>query len=175
MADTRTGGLPKLGERLNKVAAEHGATRLTCQWCSVSLPPGETICATCGSAGIPDTSMIVPDIVEAPVAPSIDVNPQGEQELVEWWKDVDEVNTYTNSDDEPHDPLPMIIGLVGTGVICILLGVLVAPSVLASAFESSLGVTVDSTSDLRPLGGVLGLLLAAFIGAIAVFVTAPRR
>lgn len=179
MADTQTGKLPQLGDRLTRATqARESATTatLTCQWCSVTLSPGVTTCPTCGSTGVPDNSMIIPDIPELHVDSQQDpltVAQKGEGELTEWWND--ETPAYRNSAEEEGSSMPVIVGLLGTGVVCVLLGLFVAPTLLASAFESSLGVTVDSTSDLRPLGGVLGLLTGAFIGAIGLWIAAPRR
>lgn len=175
-----TGRRPKLGERLIQAATARtgeGASTLSCQWCSVSLPAGETICPTCGSPGVADNSMVVPDLTEAPGQDAVDVQHMDDDALVEWWKEDGEgaTETYKNSASEAGDPLPMILGLLGTGVICVVLGVLVAPVLLVSWFENSLGVTVENANDLRPLGGVLGLLAAVFIGAIGMWVAAPRR
>jgi hypothetical protein len=181
MADIQTGKLPKLGERLDRAVDSQqaaGASTLTCQWCSVALQPGVTICPTCGSAGVPDASMVVPDIpleIDEPAQLSLAVEPASDPELPEWWNEGEETGVYRNTAEEGHDPLPVILGLVGTGVVCILLGVLVAPTLLASVFENSLGVTVENNNDLRPLGGVLGLLTAAFIGALGIWVAGPRR
>jgi hypothetical protein len=173
-----TGRLPKLGERLNRAArssAGEGAGTLTCQWCSVNLPAGETICPTCGSPGVADTSMVVPDLIEAPLQDAVTVQHKDDSELVEWWKEDAEPETYKNSASQNDDPMPVILGLAGTAVVCIVLGILVAPILLASLFESSLGITVENSNDLRPLGGVLGLLMGAFIGAVGMWVAAPRR
>ena len=175
-----TGRLPKLGERLNQApapVAHNGAATLTCQWCSVSLPPGVTICPTCGSPGVADDSMIVPDLIETPAHDELTVQHKDEDELVEWWKDEgeSETETYKNSAAQGDDLMPVILGLIGTAVVCVVLGIFVAPILLVSLFEGSLGVTVENSNDLRPLGGVLGLLTGAFIGAIGMWVAAPRR
>ncbi|MEZ4520843.1 MAG: hypothetical protein R3A46_04215 [Thermomicrobiales bacterium] len=179
MADTQTGRLPKLGARLNQAAAERGTTSgngrvLRCQWCSVDLPPGVTVCPTCGSSGI-DGAMIVPGAGQISTAKQPSIAPKSDEELVEWWNEADEDSTYKNSSADEQDQLPVILGLVGTAIVCVALGAFVAPMLLASAFESSLGVTVDNPNDLRPLGAILGLLTGAFIGAIGMWVTAPRR
>jgi hypothetical protein len=180
MADIQTGKLPKLGERLNHVESRQatGTPTLTCQWCSVALQPGVTICPTCGSAGVPDTSMVVPDVPtegDDSLQPALAVEQRGDAELTEWWNEGEESGVYRNSAEEGNDPLPVILGLIGTALVCVLLGILVAPMLLASVFENSLGVTVENNNDLRPLGGVLGLLTGAFIGAIGIWVATPRR
>ena len=146
---------------------------LRCQWCSVDLEPGVKVCPSCGSPGV-DPSMTISDVFEEPNPEPEVVEPKPEEELEEWWKDGDE-ETYENSASAENDRMPIIIGLVGTVVICTLLGMIFAPPVLASAFESNLGVTVESTSDLRPLGGIIGFLVGAFIGTIGIIVTTPRN
>jgi hypothetical protein len=175
MAEAQTGRLPKLGAKINAAAQERGASATSayrCQWCMVDLQPGVEVCPTCGSAGI-DNSMVVPGS-EPTVNHDQSAAPRTEVELDEWWNDESEP-TYRNSAATTRDQTPVIIGLIGTAVICIAIGVVVAPIVLANAFESSLGVTVENSNDLRPLGGILGLLVGAFIGAIGMWVTAPRR
>ncbi len=171
MADTRTGRLPETG-RLQKTAASSGV--LTCQWCSVDLQPGVTICPTCGSPGVPDSAMVVPDPIGVVEADKLDLDVQSEDELVEWWKEEGETSVYENSAADLDNPLPMILGLVGGGVFCVLLGIFIVPPLLSSLFENNFGIIVEDPNDLRPLGGVLGLLVAAFIGAIAMWAAKPR-
>ncbi len=119
--------------------------------------------------------MVVPGATAAINPDKIALIATPETELEEWWKDDDEESTYRNSATDERDLTPVIIGLLGTVVVCILIGILIAPMALASVFESSLGVTVENSNDLRPLGGILGLLVGAFIGAIGMWVTTPRR
>lgn len=175
MAETQTGKLPKLGSRISQAAEKQGSTSSTlrCQWCSVDLPPGETICPTCGSAGI-DTEMVVPDSELTASPQQKPVAPKNDDELVEWWNDAEE-EPYINSAADEESQTPIILGLVGTAAVCVVFGAFVAPMLLASAFENSLGVTVENPNDLRPLGAILGLLTGAFIGAIGMWVAAPRR
>lgn len=176
MADTQTGKLPKLGMRTSKAAEQNntGAGKsYRCQWCMVDLDAGVDVCPTCGSPGV-DTSMVVPGAERIKDPNQLDVATQTESELEEWWNDPEE-ETYRNTATEAPDQTAVIVGLLGTAIICIAIGVFVAPIILADAFESSLGVTVDNPNDLRPLGGILGLLVGAFIGAIGMWVTAPRR
>lgn len=181
MAEIQHGKLTKLGERLNQAAVARQAAAsqtLTCQWCSVTLPAGTTTCPTCGSTGVPDKSMVisdVPELSDESPGTALAIPSNGQVELKEWWNEDGEIEPYRNSAQEQGDMMPVILGLLGTAVVCVLLGVLVAPPLLASAFEKNLGVTVDSTSDLRPLGGVLGLLTGAFISAIGLWIAAPRR
>ena len=177
MAETQTGKLQTLGAHMAATDEKRDAgtkASFRCQWCMVDLDADVEVCPTCGSHGI-DTSMVVPDSAPAINPDQIAVAPKTEAGLDEWWNEGDEESTYRNSAAEDRDQAPIIIGLVGTVVVCILLGVLVAPSLLASTFESSLGVTVENSNDLRPLGGILGLLIGAFIAAIGMWVTAPRR
>jgi len=177
MADTQTGKLPELGARRREAAAERSATTsetLRCQWCMVDLPAGATVCPNCGSAGI-DPSMTAPDTAPPVSEAELLVEPQPEDELVEWWNDADEATTYKSTSSEPQSQMPVILGLLGTAAVCVILGVVVAPIALASVFESSLGVTIENHNDLRPLGGIIGLLVGAFIGAIGMWIAAPRR
>ncbi len=176
MAQTQTGKLRKLGIRTNPAAEQTSSTAsktLRCQWCMVDLEPGVNVCPTCGSPGI-DTAMVVPGSERAKDPNQLDVVAQSEGELDEWWNDPEE-EIYRNSSADEPDRTAVIVGLLGTAVICVILGVIAAPILLADLFESSLGVTVDNPNDLRPLGGILGLLTGAFIGAIGMWVTAPRR
>ena len=176
MAETQTGKLPKLGERLETAVVEQSdnpGSVLSCQWCSVDLAPGETVCPTCGSPGV-DGTMVVPDAPAVKPRPTSEAPSASGEELEEWWND-DVDNEYRNSAADEKDMMPVILGLIGTGIVCVILGVLVAPSVLASAFENSLGIKVENANDLRPLGGILGLITGAFIGAMGMWVTAPRR
>ncbi len=177
MAETQTGKLPKLGTRISASAEQRNAgskTSFRCQWCMVDLDAGVEVCPTCGSPGI-NALMVVPGATAAINPDKIALIATPETELEEWWKDDDEESTYRNSATDERDLTPVIIGLLGTVVVCILIGILIAPMALASVFESSLGVTVENSNDLRPLGGILGLLVGAFIGAIGMWVTTPRR
>jgi hypothetical protein len=177
MAETQTGRLPKLGARINAAAEQRNPgskTSFRCQWCMVDLDAGVEVCPTCGSPGI-NALMVVPGAAAAIKPDEVALAPTPETELKEWWNEGDEESTYRNSAAEERDLTPIIIGLLGTVVVCILIGILVAPMALASVFESSLGVTVENSNDLRPLGGILGLLVGAFIGAIGMWVTTPRR
>jgi hypothetical protein len=171
-----TGKLPKLGARSKETVEQRdtGSTKTyRCQWCMVDLEAGVEICPTCGSPGV-DTSMIVPGAEPAANPNQVAVASKVDSELEEWWND-DEERIYRNSASVDQDRTAVIIGLLSTVVICIAIGVFVAPILLTSVFESSLGVTVENSNDLRPLGGVLGLLTGAFIGAIGIWVTTPRR
>jgi len=176
MAEAQTGRLPKLGARLNQAAAQQTAgsgSAFRCQWCMVDLEPGVNVCPTCGSPGV-DTKMVVPG-AEVTINPDqVAVAPKPEAALEEWWND-DEEQVYRNTAATDQSQAPVFVGVFGTVVICIVAGIIAGPLVLADAFESSLGVTVENANDLRPLGGLLGFLLGAFIGAIALWVTAPRR
>lgn len=176
MAETQTSKLPGLGTRSNEPAERPDAgpkSSYRCQWCMVDLQPGVEVCPTCGSRGI-DTSMVVPGAEPATSNSDPAVVAVGDGELDEWWND-DGEEEYRNSASVDEDRTPVIIGLFGTVIVCIIVGVIIAPMFLTSVFESSLGVTVEDPNDLRPLGGVLGMLVGAFIGTIGMWVTAPRR
>lgn len=116
--------------------------------------------------------MVVPGIDEGEIEPQA---AEPEEELVEWWNEDAAGQDRIHAGAEDGEMMPMILGLAGTGIVCVLLGAFVAPILLASVFENSLGVAVEDSADLRPLGAILGLLVAAFVGAIGVWITAPRR
>ncbi|CAN5559876.1 hypothetical protein BH23CHL2_BH23CHL2_24560 [soil metagenome] len=179
MAETETDNLQPQAARPERAMDGQSASTpetLRCQWCMNDLPAGETVCPSCGSPGV-DRSTTVPDEEVATAVEHVSIEQMSDDELVEWWNDADveEENTYKNSAEGAEDQMPVILGLIGTAIVCVVLGIVVAPIALASVFENSLGVTVENSNDLRPLGGILGLLIGAFIGAIGMWITAPRR
>ncbi len=159
-----------------------GQQSLRCQWCSVPLATGVTICPTCGSPGIPDPRMTVAglndaiDITQAPThrtsAPVVGLNV--DHEPVEYWNEDasigDEAETPVQSIDfdavEQRRLMSMI--LIGSSVlVCALLGWLIGPTLLQGPFESLTGSPVENPSDLRTTGMVGGLMIGMFIGATA--------
>ena len=139
------------------------AGALRCQWCSVTLSPGITICPTCGSAGIADPLMTVPDAEPAPEP----VSPQP-IELVEWWRE-DEADgkpaRVQMSFVEAERRRQQTIVFIAVAVLaCAITGWLAGP-LLAGAMESLTGTPVENTSDLRPTGGFLGTMIGFMVGA----------
>lgn len=158
-----------------------GTALLSCQWCSVQLAPGVSICPTCGSPGVPNADLRVPgsERLQEEV-PAVQL--KAPDELVEWWRD-DEAdadgaprgNVYRNSSAaRDSDPLMTVAALGGAVVVCVALGILAAP-LLAPLMENITGVEVENVNDLRPMGGIVGLLTGLFVGAILSWVVQPRR
>jgi hypothetical protein len=184
----RPGRVSSLSNRIQAVhspqaaqtdAEQVRAGELTCQWCSVTLAPGVTICPTCGSPGVPDAALSLPAAALLEEESFIVVEKPPE-ELVEWWHDEDELDEdgshrFRNSAalQEP-DPLVTAAVLGGSVLIGILLGVLAAP-LLAPLMENLTGVEVENVNDLRPMGGIIGLLTGLTVGAVAGWVMQPSR
>lgn len=142
---------------------------LTCQWCSVRLPAGETRCPTCGSPGIPDPSLPAPgiELLETPERVEPLQPPEGPHE---WWLDDDEVEHQQRraamSPNAVEDRLLKTVAiLAGVGAAFTLLGWLIGPLFLSPLMESITDTPVETASDLRPMGSVLGLLIGLFFGA----------
>ncbi len=69
--------------------------------------------------------------------------------------------SYLDVEDRQLQTYGVIIASV---VFCVAVGWLAGP-LLAGPMESLTGTPIENTSDLRPTGGVLGLLAGFFIGA----------
>jgi len=153
---------------------------LRCQWCSVPLEAGISICPTCGSPGIPDPRMTVPSVtVLEPTPPdpirealSGGIASVDEAELVEWWNeekpdDVIGAAPITTVDFEEIERRRMqsIIFMVGSVFVFALLGWLIGPTLLVGPFEGLTGTTVEDPSDLRGMGTMGGLIAGMFVGA----------
>lgn len=149
-----------------------GAT-LTCQWCSKQLPPGETVCPICGSSGVPDESLTVPGINHPDDLSKLEVSELSAEQINEVMQEESE-SLYRNSAADEPDPAVTLLAVAGAVVISVIMGVIAAP-LLATPMENTLGVVIDDPSDLRPLGGVIGMLVGMFLGAIAMWVAAPRK
>lgn len=154
---------------------------LNCQWCAVQLAQGVTICPTCGSPGLPDAALSVPGGDRLRDEP-FEVRQKAPEELIEWWRDEAEESSrsasggsvYRNSGvAQETDPLVTVAALGGAVVVCVALGILAAP-LLAPLMESITGVEVENVNDLRPMGGIIGLLTGLFVGAILSWVVQPR-
>jgi hypothetical protein len=176
-----------LGDRLGTAQptgdapAETDSEQLTCQWCAVQLAPGVSVCPTCGSPGVANADLHLPGDErlreETPV-----VQPKAPDELVEWWRD-DELDAdgaaggsvYRNSASaQESDPLMTVAWMAVAVVVCVALGILAAP-LLAPLMESITGVEVEDVDDLRPMGGIIGLLVGLCVGAMLGWVVQPRR
>ena len=133
------------------------------------LPAGETRCPTCGSPGVPDPTLHAPGIeLLEPEAETAPIEPK--DELHEWWLDDDEVQHQQQraaiSHSAPEDRvLRSAVILIGMGAFFAFLGWLVGPLFLSPLMENITGTPVESASDLRPMGGILGLLTGLFFGA----------
>lgn len=151
---------------------------LTCQWCSVRLPEGKAICPTCGSAGIPDLSLSVPgtELFEPPMT----VEPQQPREtLDEWWLEDDGGAAAIQQPRRTElfeDRLFKTVGILAAcAVVCAFIGWLAGPPFLAPLMENITGTPVEDTSDLRPMGTILGLLTGLFFGAALGWVFQAER
>jgi hypothetical protein len=166
------------------ISAGQGTTEagaLRCQWCSVPLQPGVTICPTCGSPGIPDPRLsagTMEDLDISDARPTVapvtnDAVAVDERDLVEWWK-----HETLNAEplDEPQQALPSfedverrrtqsLVFICSAVVVCGMLGWLIGPSLLVGPFEGLTGTTVKNLSDLRGMGTIGGVLLGLFIGS----------
>jgi hypothetical protein len=153
---------------------------LRCQWCSVPLAAGVTVCPTCGSAGIPDPRMTVPDVADLEThqpdplrtALTSDNGPAGEADLVEWWRD--ETSGGANGEasvrvvdfeEVERRRMQSIVFMGGAVVVCAMLGWLIGPSLLVGPFEGLTGTEVEDLADLRGMGTIGGLVIGMFIGA----------
>jgi hypothetical protein len=121
------------------------------------------ICPTCGSAGIPDPTMVVPDEEPEP-EPVV----QQQVELVEWWREDEEPGKPTRQQlsvaDTEARRQQSIIFIVAAVLVCAVAGWLAGP-LLAGAMESLTGTPVENTGDLRPTGGFIGVMLGFMVGA----------
>lgn len=161
-----------------------GQQSLRCQWCSVPLATGVTICPTCGSPGIPDPRLTAPgltDTIEPTPAQNPDTgtradatsaNTTGNPPLL-WPEDIspsEVAEAPLNSIDfdavERRRMLSMLF--IGGGVLfCALLGWLIGPTLLQGPFESLTGSPVENPDDLRTMGTISGLMIGMCIGATA--------
>lgn len=148
---------------------------LRCQWCSVQLAPGTTICPTCGSPGIPDPDMVMPE-AEPETISGVDVEQKPEEELVEFWHDEPAGHTGNRRKAaEPEDQIGVYLGLVGVVVFCIIVGVVVAPTLLSPLMENITGSEVENPGNLRSVGGFVGFLIGLFIATIGLWVSQPGK
>jgi len=157
-----------------------GQGPLRCQWCSVPLADGVTVCPTCGSPGIPDPRMTVPGLTEPeiieqdPLAAAV-AKPAiagDEGALVEWWNNETspksatgmrrEILTYEEAEQRRTHSLIFIGCAIVVGCA---LGWLIGPALLESPFESLTGANVENASDLRSMGTIGGLITGMFVGA----------
>ncbi|MFW6075259.1 MAG: hypothetical protein ACOC9Y_06675, partial [Chloroflexota bacterium] len=112
MADSTSDTSHRLAGREREAGRMSDAsTRLTCQWCSVVLPEGETVCPTCGSSGVPDDEMVVPGsevLVDTEPAPEIE--PQSPEEI-EAALEEEPANLYRNSAAEAPEPAVVLLAV----------------------------------------------------------------
>jgi hypothetical protein len=161
-------------------ASEHQTSDtqpLRCQWCSVPLAAGVTICPTCGSAGVADPQMSVAGLTDlddleqaawsAPVTVEHESSPIAAGELVEWWNDGESVAASAGLDlmAVERRRTQSLIFIGGSVILCALLGWLIGPSLLVGPFERVTGTNVEHLSDLRTMGTIGGFIMGMFIGA----------
>lgn len=135
----------------------------------MSLPAGETRCPTCGSPGIPDPTLHAAGIELLEVTDEVALVEQ-KSDLHEWWLDDDEVQSQQRraaiSSSAVEDRLFKTVGiLLGVSAAFAFLGWLVGPLFLSPLMENITGTPVEHASDLRPMGGLFGLLVGLFFGA----------
>ena len=155
------------------------ASALRCQWCSVPLMPGVTICPTCGSPGIPDPRMTVAGLNDSdvdepePASEEFVAHPKTDDtgELVEWWREeskaADTAHTREQlSYEEVEQRQVQTLAFIGIAVVvCAVLGWIIGPALLEGPIESLTGTPVEQRSDLRGMGTFIGLIVGMFIGA----------
>jgi hypothetical protein len=112
--------------------------------------------------------MTVPGSEILEPTPAVDVVKPPE-ELDEWWLDDESValpitRPPSSAALDEDRVLKTAAILIGTAVICAFAGWLAGP-LLAPAMEGITGSPVQDTSDLRPMGSILGFLSGLFIGA----------
>lgn len=157
-------------EKMDTGSQPQSSEALRCQWCSVPLDPGVTVCPRCGSAGVPDPvataqAQALTAAASAPIATVDDTSPA---ELKEWWKDEIAESTsarrqltYEEVERRRNQTLLFIAGAV---IVCALFGWLAGP-LLRPAFENLTGTPVEDTGDLRPTGLFIGVLFGFLVGA----------
>ena len=151
---------------------------LHCQWCSVTLPAGETRCPTCGSPGIPDPNLHAAGLELLEEPEPAEVKPKAE--LDEWWLDDDEVEhqqqrAVMSSSAVEDRMLRTAMILLGTAAVFTFLGWLLGPLFLSPVMESITGTPVENASDLRPMGGILGMIVGLFFGASYGWIAGAER
>lgn len=142
---------------------------LRCQWCSVALPAGETVCPTCNSPGVPDPNLTAPGIEI--LEPATSAEPvKLPEELDEWWLEDEAagrpVPKAQSSVAVDEDRLIKTVAiLIGTAVACAFVGWLAGPPLLAPVMENITGSPVEDMNDLRPMGSIFGFVSGIFLGA----------
>jgi hypothetical protein len=120
--------------------------------------------------------MVVPDSESGSRAEyEIRERPQEEiEEIIAEVRDPEQPKIYKNSARESTSQATIIYIAIGTAVAAVVIGILAAP-LLAPLLENITGSPVEDTNDLRPLGGVLGLIFGLFIATIGVWIGSPKR
>lgn len=172
MANSRSGNVQSSNANPSGDTGPAGE-RLNCQWCFKQLEPGVTICPTCGSPGVPDESLTMPAGGESDELSKLEVTEKSPEEIAAVMEE-EGGSVYRNSSANAPDPAVTFLAVGGAVLISVVMGVIAAP-LLETPFENTLGVVVDNPADLRPLGGVIGMLVGMFLGAIAMWVTNPRN
>lgn len=169
-------------------AAEHAATSLRCQWCSLPLAEGITTCPTCGSPGIPDPRLSPSSSSDLPASaragdginildPWRDAEfsaPRLPLELDPDFESSSLPQTGLSWQDAERRQLNTILFACGAVLVCAFVGWLAGP-LLAGSMESFTGTPVEDPSDLRPMGAIIGLLTGFGVGAMGGIVIWANR
>lgn len=150
-------------------AAEPG---LRCQWCSVPLTSGVTICPTCGSPGVPDPRFTKPEPERD--ASALLLEGVVDTSVIAPWRDdglpsLDDPSPATRKQltfqEVESRQLRTIMFAAASVLVCAFLGWLAGP-LLSGVIESFTGTPVENTGDLRPMGAFFGLLTGFLISGI---------
>jgi hypothetical protein len=155
------------------------ATMRRCQWCGEQLSDEQAVCPGCGA--VVAGPLLDDEAGETAVVAADAPDPAPEAAaLIEWWRDdnpeVEAVRAQRQLTFEEAErrSLLSIAVIVCAAALCLLLGLASAP-LLAPLIESLTGSPVQDTSDLRPLGGLLGLLGGLLVGAIGGWIIWSNR
>lgn len=161
-----------LQARIQAATPPVSAGKLTCQWCATVLPDGETRCPACGSPGIPDPTMQVPGAGEIVTALFTNEERSPEEILLEpeeW------AAPPPPKPDTSDQILNNIVILAGCGIVFALLGAMLSPFFISPLIESVTGAPVERAADVRPMGGIAGLIAGLLIGATWGWISAADR
>ncbi|HUG14478.1 MAG TPA: hypothetical protein VMM78_05595 [Thermomicrobiales bacterium] len=147
---------------------------LRCQWCSVPLKPGVTLCPTCGSPGVPDPVFSTPEPEPAPAVDALSVTVFDETSVIAPWRDDESLvvdapvtgsrKQLTVQEAENRQMQTIKLAVIAV-LVCGFLGWLAGP-LLAGVIESFTGTPVEDSGDLRPMGGFFGMLTGLLVGGI---------
>lgn len=164
----------------SETAGRNRAAELRCQWCSVALTPGSSVCPTCGSTGVPDpqhedaerealTAFLLGEDIPVPAKPQA-----LPQDVIAPWRDDALAEPVASArvtrrkmsveEAESRQKRTLVFAAI-SALVCIAIGWLAGP-LLAGFIESFTGTPVEDTGDLRPMGAMLGMIGGLFIGGV---------